>query len=211
MDEMEQTQVEATEIVPKKKNGMATASLVLGIIGVITGIVAIGSLLGILAVIFGIIGIVRASKNPEIGGKTKSIVGITLGVIAILMIFITFILASLAIPRFMAADKKAKVSEARTMLKQILEASEVYYQENGIYPPVHRFNDASTKDFNWNTVPGLIVDRPSGYPRFTYKITIGGKDIFEATADCSNSYDASLHNVGKLTIDGRGIITGGTW
>ena len=211
MDDMEQTQVEEkAEVSPKKKNGMATASLVLGIIGVITGIIAIGSLLGILAVIFGIIAIVRASKNPEIGGKTKAIVGIVLGAIAILMIFVSFMLAALAIPRFMAASKKSKVSVARMTLKRIYVASETFYQENGIYPPVHQFNDASTKNSKWDNM-GLFVDKPTEYPRFTYRITIGGSDGFEASADASNSYDSSVRDVSKIVINRQGVLTGGTW
>ncbi len=148
-----------------------------------------------------------------------------------IVVVIIGILAALAIPRFMAAAKKSKVSEAKTMLKQIWEAAQSYYQEMGAYPPCnpedgssvayhpgsapnsrHAFNNAATKAgaVNWDPVPGLMVDKPSGYPRFTYEITQSG-GTFEAIAYSSNSWDASLHDVSTLTIDVDGRLTGGTW
>ncbi len=129
-----------------------------------------------------------------------------------IVVVIIGILAALAIPRFMAASKKAKVSEARTVLKSIYTAAETYYQENGLYPGTGQFNDASTKNTNWTTVQaGLIVDRPSGYPRFSYYITTGGTNGFGAKAVCSNSYDKSLADVSDVTVDQRGVMAGGTW
>ncbi len=137
-----------------------------------------------------------------------------------IVVVIIGILAALAIPRFLAASKKAKISEARQILKQIYTAAQAYYQEMGAYPPCDpsdgssagtwQFNDASTKNTNWNTLPGLVVDRPSGYPRFTYVIDQSGP-TFHAYATSSNSYDASLHDVVNLEVDQEGRITGGTW
>ncbi len=126
-----------------------------------------------------------------------------------IVVVIIGILAALAIPRFMAASKKAKVSEAKGILKQVYVASEAYYQENGEYPPTGTFNDASSKNDTWNAITGLVVDRPSGYPRFTYSIETGGTAGFEAKATSSSSYDQSLQDVPDLLIDGKGKITGG--
>ena len=130
-----------------------------------------------------------------------------------IVVVIIGILAALAIPRFMAASKKAKVSEARTVLKSIWTAAQTYYQENGLYPATRTFNDASDpNDESWlNLGDGLIVDRPSGHPRFTYSITTGGTNGFGAQADASNSYDQSLHDVSVITIDANGVTAGGTW
>jgi len=73
-------------------NGVATAALVLGILGfLITGIpLGIGLLLGgpldLLAIILGIVGAVRASKNSGLGNGA-AIWGIVLGSIATVSIF----------------------------------------------------------------------------------------------------------------------------
>ena len=126
-----------------------------------------------------------------------------------IVVVIIGILAALAIPRFMEATKKAKVTEGKGILKQIYVAARAYYQENGEYPATGVFNDASTKNQGWTPIAGLPVDRPSGYPRFAYSVTTGGTGGFEATASCASSYDQSLHDIADLVIDGEGITTGG--
>ncbi len=127
-----------------------------------------------------------------------------------IVVVIIGILAALAIPRFLAASKKAKISESRVVLKQIWDAAGVYYEEEGYYPPAWTFNDASSKNTSWNVMDGLIVNRPSGYPRFQYVITTGGTD-FQATASSASSYDASMRDVSTVTINIEGVITGGTF
>jgi len=128
-----------------------------------------------------------------------------------IVVVIIGILAALAIPRFMAASKKAKISEAKGVLKQIYVAAEAYYQETGGYPGVNTFNNASVKATSgtWTGVAGLVVDRPSGYPRFTYAITSAGGAAFTATAVATSSYDASLHDVTVMSISEMGVISGG--
>jgi hypothetical protein len=58
-------------------NGLAIASLVLGIIGFLTGFFGIGILLGLVAVVLGIISLVKHH-----GGKGMAIAGLILGAIA---------------------------------------------------------------------------------------------------------------------------------
>ena len=128
-----------------------------------------------------------------------------------IVVVIIGILAALAIPRFLAAAKKSKVSEARMLLKQIWTAANTYYQEQGQFPDTWTFNNSSTKNTSWSVYSGLEVDRPSGYPRFTYTITTGGTTGFGASAASSGSYDMSMRDVSNLTIDKEGIIEGGTW
>lgn len=50
-----------------------------------------------------------------------------------IVVVIIGILAALAIPRFMSATVKAKESEARTILKQILTLERTYRQQTGAY------------------------------------------------------------------------------
>jgi type II secretion system protein G len=132
-----------------------------------------------------------------------------------IVVVIIGILAALAIPRFMAASKKAKISEAKGVLKQIYTAAEAYYQENGQYPPAHSggagagFNNAATKNDSWTPIGGLVVDRPSGYPRFSYWVQTGGTDGFEARASSTDSYDKSLADVSVMVINANGQLSGG--
>lgn len=56
-------------------NGMATASMVLGIVGMF-----IPGITSILAIIFGGVGISKANKGAE--GKGKAVAGLVLGIIA---------------------------------------------------------------------------------------------------------------------------------
>ena len=99
-----------------------------------------------------------------------------------IVVVIIGILAALAIPRFMAASKKSKISEAKMVVKQIWEALGVYYEEEGAYPA------AVTDVFGTGTIPaGLIIDEPSGEPRFTYNIVLNGaaSAVPDLTVDAS--------------------------
>ena len=68
-------------------NGAAVASLVLGIVAILTSFVVVGLLFGILGLVFGIIGLRRARKGKAgrrgmaVTGTALSIVGIVLGVV----------------------------------------------------------------------------------------------------------------------------------
>ena len=207
MDEEEVVKVEETEPMPEAKNGMATASLVMGIIGVVTGIIFIGSLFGLLAIIFGVVALLRVAKKPEIGGKTKAIIGIVLGGVAIALLFFAAILAAVAIPRFMAASKKTKISEAKLVVKQIWMAEQVYYEENGC------FTGAADDIFGTGSVPdGLIVGEPSGVHRFDYYIT-DVADFSDGDAvliyAMPNMTDASLYDVSDIEVTVDGVVSGG--
>jgi len=61
---------------PPRSNGIAVASLVLGILGCVPFVT------GVLAVIFGIIGI-RNSRQPNVGGKGLAVAGLVLGIISV--------------------------------------------------------------------------------------------------------------------------------
>ena len=67
------------------RNGLGTAALVLGIIGVVSGarMFFVAFVLGILAVVFGLVGRGRA-KRGEASNKTAATWGFALGVVAIL-------------------------------------------------------------------------------------------------------------------------------
>ena len=119
-----------------------------------------------------------------------------------IVVVIIGILAALAIPRFMAASKKSKISEAKMVVKQIWQANQAYYEENGTYA-------AATDDiFGTGSVPqGLIVDTPSGEPRFEYDILANGA----AQAEPNTDVDGSLGDVSNIVISADGVVSGGTF
>lgn len=67
----------------QQSNGMAVASLVLGIVAVVSGIIpflfVLGPVLGVLAIIFGFIGIGKANQTGV--GKGMAIAGLVLGIV----------------------------------------------------------------------------------------------------------------------------------
>ena len=63
-----------------RTSGLATASLVLGIIGLFIG------LLAILAIIFGAIALHQTGRDPNLKGRGKAIAGLVLGIIAFLLL-----------------------------------------------------------------------------------------------------------------------------
>ncbi len=122
-----------------------------------------------------------------------------------IVVVIIGILAALAIPRFMAASKKSKISEAKMVVKQIWTSAQAYYEENGSWPATADdiFDAADGSD-----IPdGLIVDAPSGTPRFTYNVEANGT----ARAVADESVDASLDDVEDIVISTDGVVSGGTF
>jgi hypothetical protein len=75
------------------KNGLATAALILGILGFLfTGIpffvgLFLGGILNILAFIFGIVGAVKSGKLPGNLGRGAAITGIILSCVAFISMF----------------------------------------------------------------------------------------------------------------------------
>ena len=132
-----------------------------------------------------------------------------------IVVVIIGILAALAIPRFMQASLKSKVSEAKPVLKQILIAAQAYYQESGQYPPT--VNDLFDNLSTWTDL-GISVDQPTGKARFQYNVTTGGTDGFAAVAipvgaegtNAASSREladqALISKVTSVTIDEDGNI-----
>lgn len=66
--------------------GIAIASMVTGILGLLFGILCFGPVIGIISVVLGIIALVQHKKTPHlVGGKPFAIVGIVTGGLALLL------------------------------------------------------------------------------------------------------------------------------
>jgi Domain of unknown function (DUF4190) len=73
---------------PRRRNGMGTAALVLGVLALVLVLLLIfsplGAFLGLLAVIFGIVGIVRANRR-EADNRGQAVAGLVTGGLALLL------------------------------------------------------------------------------------------------------------------------------
>lgn len=72
----------AAPVPARPGKGVAIASLVLGILALLTGWIVVGSLFGIAAIVLGILGLRNARRGAD--GRVMSIIGIVLGVLGIL-------------------------------------------------------------------------------------------------------------------------------
>ncbi|MDH6226565.1 MULTISPECIES: DUF4190 domain-containing protein [Streptomyces] len=90
------------------KNGLGTAALVLGIIGVVLAFFYVGGLLGLLALIFGIIGLGKVKKG-EATNKGVALTGLILGVVSmvitIAMVIFTVFLVDKAVDELDKLEK----------------------------------------------------------------------------------------------------------
>jgi prepilin-type N-terminal cleavage/methylation domain-containing protein len=139
--------------------------------------------------------IFEMSTTPK---KTKGFTLIEL----MLVVVIIGLLAALAIPRFARAASKSKVSEAKSVLKQLYMASQAYIEENG--EPPAAIEDVFGAGFE-SRPSGFIVKVPSGTPRFLYDLDGAGG----AVAKPNLTLDGSLTGLSNLIIDSNGNLTGG--
>lgn len=68
----------------KPRNGLGTAALVLGILGLLTSILFFGGLLGLIAIVLGIVALGRVRRR-EATNRGASIAGIVLGVLSLII------------------------------------------------------------------------------------------------------------------------------
>jgi hypothetical protein len=75
-----------------RKNRLAIASLVFGILGLVLSFVGVGFLLGIIAIIFGVVAISQIRKEPSLGDRRMAVAGLVCGIISVAFAVIFFIL-----------------------------------------------------------------------------------------------------------------------
>jgi len=111
------------------------------------------------------------------------------------VIVIIGILAALAIPRFLGASNKAKVSEFKPVMKQIYTLEQAYRQERDSY-------NGSTSEIGFEPPKGN-----KGDPYFSYTLT-ATTDVYTATASLITAVGAA--NVGatvQQTVNASGTAT----
>ncbi|MCA9399270.1 MAG: DUF4190 domain-containing protein [Candidatus Omnitrophica bacterium] len=112
--------------------GFAVASFILGLFFLIP---LLGTLLGILAIIFGIIALSQISKNKEtLKGGWMAVTGIVLGALSVLIVPILGLLAAIAIPNMLRARMMSNDALAKSNLRTLSAAAEIYKTEYQLYP-----------------------------------------------------------------------------
>ena len=125
---MENNPYPQTTTATPKTSGLAIASLVCGIFGLLL-------LPGLLGVILGIIAISRInSSNGAIKGKGLAIGGLVLSVITTLSAGVILLIASLMLPALAKAKAKANRLKCASNLKQISSAHIYFSAENDGFP-----------------------------------------------------------------------------
>ena len=121
-----------------------------------------------------------------------------------IVVVIIGILATLAIPRFMEASKKAKIAECKNVIKQLYTLCLAYYQESGQYPVASQTEVYSKANGLAATLARQIgFDQPTGSPRFDYFLEAGG-----GASGYANNRDSSLDTADICwQIDGAGVTT----
>ncbi|HYV12090.1 MAG TPA: DUF4190 domain-containing protein [Pyrinomonadaceae bacterium] len=106
--------------------GLATASLVLGIIGFFTvGIIGVGAIVGI---ILAAKALSRIKHDPwQYGGRGMAIAGLVLNIVSLVSVPPTGIIAAIAIPNLLASRRAANEGSAQSSLRT-LHAAEATYQ-----------------------------------------------------------------------------------
>jgi type IV pilus assembly protein PilE len=114
-----------------------------------------------------------------------------------IVVVIIGILAALAIPRFMAATAKSKMSEAKSMLKQVHVLMRTYYQENDTYV------GATLANIGFVQQPLVTAGGPA-----RYTIAIAGQDAttYSATATSVVDFDGDgVFNLWTIADDGANV------
>lgn len=111
-------------VVTPKTSGLAIASLVFGILGLICLLPVLGSAL---AIIFGAIALGKVGNSRgQLRGRGQAMAGLVLGCIGFVMVPILAILAGMLLPALSSAREKARRVQCLNNEKQIALAMQMY-------------------------------------------------------------------------------------
>jgi type IV pilus assembly protein PilA len=140
----------------QQKQGLAIASMVLGIVGFVGSCVG-GFILAPFGLILGIVSLIKANKYPQThGGKGFAISGV---VLSGFMMVIFPIIAAIAIPNLLAARKSANEAAAISTLRKIANAQVTYTANVG----AGECGDLTELDQNQLIDPVVAKGQKSGY------------------------------------------------
>ena len=162
----------------RPRQGMAIASLVIGILSVPTlGCLGFGALVGI---VLGTIALVRANREPgEYGGRGLAIGGMVASALSLLVaIPLAGIVAAIAIPSLLRARVSANEAAVIGDVRTVISAEAAYQSVNcGSYGRLECLSNPRS--------PGCIVDYPAAAPTFL--------DPALSSAQVKSGYQRSFH------------------
>jgi type IV pilus assembly protein PilA len=175
------------------RQGMAIASLVLGILSLPTlGGLGVGALVSI---VLGIMALVRANRDPrQYGGKGLAIGGIAASAISLLVaIPIAGIVAAIAIPSLLRARVSANEAAAIGDVRTVISAEAAYNSANcGTYGRLECLSNPRGR--------GCIADYPAGSPTFL--------DATLTSASVKSGYRRAFHSGAEVPRTGPGCAGG---
>ncbi|HEY3297457.1 MAG TPA: DUF4190 domain-containing protein [Armatimonadota bacterium] len=187
-----------------KNNTLATASLTLSIIGLVTCVGAI--ILAPIALVLGIIAKGQISREPQrFKGASLATSGIVISAVSLVIIPIIAIMAAIVFPAFAKARESARLTSCLSNVKQISLALMMYtedYDQN--FPPVETWQDALQPYMPSKSILVCPSDK-SGGP--SYGLNAGLKDVLRSNMPDRESVVIVFESKpGKNRFGGRELL-----
>lgn len=149
-------------------SAMAIASLVLGILGILTIVLCIGIIIGLAAAILGIVAYLSINKNPDqLKGKGLAITGIILGGASMLLTVVWIIVYVWFIQVAMIQiSNQAQQAQVIAIERSLQVSAELYEARTGRYPPSI---DVLVND-------GYLAENPNDNPDMPVEFVIDEKN-----------------------------------
>lgn len=146
-------------MVQRRTNGLAIASLVLGIVAMLLCIY--GFLPGIVALVLGIVALVQIGRDKaEMGGFGMAVAGVVMGAVSLVLFPIVAVIAAIAIPSLMGARTAANETAAVASLRAYAAAQNNYrrmdHDDDGVYEYAHPYVKLYTGEAD--EMPLMLID-----------------------------------------------------
>jgi hypothetical protein len=181
--------------VAKKRTGLAVASLVVGVVSLVTfSLLIVGAVVGI---VLGIVAVTRAGREPEVyGGRGLAVGGIVTSALSLVMILPLMLVAAIAIPNLLAARRAANEASAIHNVRMLIYAEGEY--------------SASTGGGEFGTMEdlakaGLVEGQLADGLHNGYMFTLVATDDTCAVTAVPMSYGSSGRRSFYATCDGSGV------
>ena len=167
---------------PEKTSGLATASLILGLVGIPTCVTTVpGLILGIVA-----LSKIRRSRG-KLGGQGLAIAGIVLSGAFLLLYVLAGLLALMLMPALSRARAAARQAVCKVQLEQLGHALTLFELENGALPPAEGWCDALVPTYVVSEKVFQCPELPDQRCAYGFNANLSGVSISQLTTDLSRT------------------------